>query len=74
MPPRDNFTYYIHETMLGDHATAQDAHRMVEVLYDLGYEVQYGDEPNPEGSLIPDKDWETALATVREEHSVAQEQ
>jgi hypothetical protein len=66
---RDNFTYYIHESMLDEHATEEDARRMVDLLYHLGYEVRYGDVPNQPESHIADKDWKDALDTVQRERS-----
>lgn len=62
-------TYYISEQMLGDEATETDARRMVEILTEKGYEVEYGDRHNTEE--IADADWEEALDMISHEKYAA---
>lgn len=62
-------TYYIGEQMLGDEATEQDARRMVEILTEKGYDVEYGDRRNTEE--IADSDWEDGLDIVSSEKHAA---
>jgi hypothetical protein len=61
-------TYYISEAMLGGEATEQDARRMVELLTERGYDVEYGDsrrgQSEDEVSIV---DWEAALDIISQE-------
>jgi hypothetical protein len=68
-------TYFINEAMLGPDATEADAHRMVELLYDRGYDVRYGDSAeqnesvteNTMENVIDDKEWQQCLEIIRRE-------
>jgi uncharacterized protein YfbU (UPF0304 family) len=68
-------TYFINEAMLGPDATEADAHRMVELLYDRGYDVRYGDSAEQHDSVtentmenvIDDKEWQQCLEIIRQE-------
>lgn len=68
-------TYFINEAMLGPDATEADAHRMVELLYDRGYDVRYGDSAEQHDSVtentmenvIDDKEWQQCLEIIRRE-------
>jgi hypothetical protein len=68
-------TYFINEAMLGPDATEADAHRMVELLYDRGYDVRYGDSAEQNDSVtentmenvIDDKEWQQCLEIIRRE-------
>lgn len=68
-------TYYINETMLGDNATEADAHRMIQLLYDRGYDVRYSDNleqneniiGNVMQDVIDDKEWQECLEIIRRE-------
>lgn len=61
-------TYYISEAMLGDEATEQDARRMVELLTEKGYDVEYGNRFNrTDEDDIATRDWEDALDIISQE-------
>lgn len=58
-------TYYVSEQMLGQFATEQDARHMVELLKELGYDVEYGDQMN-KVKPIPDEVWFERLEQVQD--------
>lgn len=64
-------TYYISEQMLGDDATEQDARRMVELLTERGYNVEYGDALGQDEATISDSDWSDALDIISGEKYAA---
>jgi hypothetical protein len=61
-------TYYISEAMLGDEATENDARRMVEILTERGYDVEYGDSHHGQfEDEILTSDWDAALDIISQE-------
>lgn len=61
-------TYYITEEMLGDQATADDARRMVELLAERGYDVEYGNPRHGQhDDEIRQKDWNECLDILSRE-------
>jgi hypothetical protein len=54
-------TYYISEAMLGDEATEQDARRMVQLLRERGYDVEYGNDLNRGDAPFTDAEWQVCL-------------
>jgi hypothetical protein len=61
-------TYCISEAMLGGEATEQDARRMVELLTERGYNVEYGDSHcwQFEDEILT-SDWDAALDIISQE-------
>lgn len=60
-------TYRIDEQMLGDEATVEDARRMVEILTERGYDVEYGHSTSQGEDTIANKDWEDGLDIISRE-------
>lgn len=60
--------YLINEQMLGTDTTADDAYRMIDLLAEEGYDVEYGQGINEDKDYISDGDWVHALATIAYEH------
>lgn len=60
-------TYYIDEQMLGDEADEQDARRMVELLSELGYNVEYGHALGQDEQTIGDGDFDNCLEIISRE-------
>lgn len=59
--------YYVDEQMLGDEATVEDAERMVELLTEWGYTVEYGHSIDQDEREIKQKDWNDALNIISQE-------
>ena len=65
--------YRVNSDMLGD-ATQEDAMRMVELLLELGYDVEYTSmggcivDPYFDGEEPSERDWEACLAKICEEN------
>jgi hypothetical protein len=65
---KNQTTYYISEAMLGDEATERDARRMVEILTERGYDVEYGDSRRGQSEdEISAADWEAGLDIISQE-------
>ncbi len=60
-------TYNINESMLGENATEADARRMIQLLYDHGHDVGYGNSTGQEEELIGSKDWQECLEILHRE-------
>jgi len=63
-------TYFINEEMVGNEATREDAKKMVELLSDRGYDVEYGQSITQTGfdddgqPVIDDTDWDDCLSQL----------
>jgi predicted GTPase len=60
----DDLTYYINEAMLGDEGTERDARRMVALLQEWGYNVEYGVVIANKVDGPTDEDWDAAIEMV----------
>jgi hypothetical protein len=57
-------TYYVDEQMLGDTATEKDARKMVKLLAQRGYNVEYGSAIGQDETAIRDADWTACLDKI----------